>query len=77
MALDHGDIKRLKLTSASLRWLKSEAEKTGYSPQEIARERLHRIAVEEIHAARLLAEGTSDEDISRDSRGRKYDNDDK
>ena len=73
MSHDLDDIKRLKLTKVTLRWLRAEAERTGYSAQEIAREKLHRIAVKEIHAARLLFSETADEDITRDSRGRKYD----
>jgi hypothetical protein len=76
VSLDLDDIKRLKLTKVTLRWLKAEAEKTGFSPQEVAREKLHRLAVAEIHASRLLCDATSGEDISRDSRGRKYDKDD-
>ena len=75
MSHDLEDIKRLKLTSITLRWLKQEAEKTGFSAQEIAREKLHRLAVVEVHASRLLCDATEGEDISRDSRGRKYDKD--
>lgn len=73
MSHDLDDLKRLKITDATRKWLKSESIRTGFTVQEIARERLHRIALREIEAARLLFDSTTDEDIDRDSRGRKYD----
>lgn len=54
MSLDLVDLKRLKVTTHTRAWLQREAIRTGRSQQDIAREALHKLAVEEFDAARLL-----------------------
>ncbi len=54
MSLPLSDLKRLKVTSETRAYLYAEARRLGCSMQEVARSELHRIAVEKIHAARVL-----------------------
>jgi hypothetical protein len=54
MSAELGDLKRLKITAETQAWLQAEAKKTGKSQQEIARDVLHGIALEQIRGARLL-----------------------
>lgn len=55
MAAELGDLKRLKISAETRAWLQAEAHTTGRSQQEIARDVLHAVALEKIHAARVLA----------------------
>ena len=48
------DLKRLKVTSETKAYLYAEARRLGCSMHEVARAELHRIAVEKIHAAKVL-----------------------
>jgi hypothetical protein len=77
MAAELVDLKRLKITGATRAWLQAKARATGKSHQDVARDALHELALQEIHAAKVLvalstAEGLigDDEGHSRDSRGR-------
>jgi hypothetical protein len=52
---DH-DLKRLKITEATRAWLEAEqAKHPELTAQEIVRDRLHAIALKEIHAATVLS----------------------
>jgi hypothetical protein len=55
MSLDLTDLKRLKITAETAAWLRAEAHVTGRSPQEILRDAVHDIALQKIHAAKVLA----------------------
>jgi hypothetical protein len=55
MAAELGDLKRLKISAETRAWLQAEAHTTGRSQQEIARDVLHDVALQKIHAARVLA----------------------
>lgn len=49
-------LKDIKLTEATEDWLEAErAKHPELSPQQIIRERLHSMALKEIHAAKVLA----------------------
>lgn len=71
MSLDLIDLKRLKITAETSAWLESEARITGRTKQEILRDTVHQIAVEKIHAARLLAALAPAEANSGDTGGRR------
>lgn len=78
MSLDHADLKRLKITRETRAWLTAECTRTGESAQEIARNVLHKVALESIDAARLLLALSPDnghsgasEGHGGDSRGRR------
>lgn len=77
MAADLFDLKRLKVTAETRAMLQAKAMRTGKSQQEIARDLLHGIALEELDAARVLyaldpreARGGDAEGHSRDGGGR-------
>lgn len=55
MSLDLADLKRLKITKDTVSWLRGKCAATGRSHQEIARDALHSVAVQEIHEAKILA----------------------
>ena len=71
MSADLADLKRLKITEETQAWLRAEAQSTGRSQQEIARDALHDIALGKIKAARLLAAMAPGEAPSRDGGGRR------
>lgn len=71
MSLDLVDLKRLKITAETAAWLEAEARITGRSKQEILRDEMHRLAVEKIHGARLLAALAPAEANSGDTGGRR------
>jgi hypothetical protein len=78
VSADLRDLKRLKISDQTRAWLTAEAHRTGRSKQEIARDALHEIALEKIHAAKVLMAMVADEapvgdigDHSRDSQGRR------
>lgn len=54
MAADLDDLKRLKVTPETWAWLQGKSHTSGRSKQEIARDALHAIAVQELDAARVL-----------------------
>lgn len=70
MSLDLKDLKRLKITEETKAWLDAESRITGRTQQEILRDAVHEIAVQKIHAARLLAAMAPPEGRAGDSRGR-------
>lgn len=74
MSADLCDFKRLKLTEKTRAWLTSESHRTGRSPQEIARDALHDIALEKIHAAKVLMSLVPDEGRAGDTEGHGRDN---
>lgn len=55
MSIPLCDLKRLQITQETKAWLTAEAHVTGKSEPEIAREALHEIARQKIHAANVLA----------------------
>ena len=55
MSLDLKDLKRLKITAETDAWLTAESRSTGKSKQDVLRDAAHAIALEKIHAARLLS----------------------
>jgi hypothetical protein len=69
MSLDLADLKRLKITEETRAWLSAEAQRTGRSQQEVARDALHEIALSKIKAARLLVALAPDEGRAGDTRG--------
>lgn len=71
MASDLNDLKRLKVTDATKAWLTAKSHTTGRTQQEIAREYLHERAIEEIRAAKILANLAPAEDPDGAKRGRK------
>lgn len=78
MAADLKDLKRLKISRETAAWLDAESHSTGRKKHEIARAALHEIAVEKIHAAKVLVAMSPDEaragdrqDHTRDIGGRR------
>lgn len=71
MSLDLNDLKRLKITAETMAWLEAESRTTGQTKQEILRDAMHTIAVQKIHAAKLLAALAPVEGSSGDTRGQR------
>lgn len=78
MAADLNDLKRLKVTAETAAWLQARAHSSGRSKQEIARDALHSLAVQELDAARVMnaldpreARAGAAEGHSRDIGGRR------
>lgn len=71
MSADLCDLKRLKITAETRAWLHAEAARTGRSQQEIARDALHDLALEKIHAAKVLVALAPAEGRAGDGRGRR------
>lgn len=61
---------RGKITAETYAWLDAESRTTGRPKQEILRDAIHQIALEKIHAAKVLTALAPAEGISRASRGR-------
>lgn len=70
MSLDLCDLKRLKITAETRAWLSAEARRTRRSPQEIAREALHTIALDRIAGAKVLVALVLGKGHFGDARGR-------
>jgi predicted DNA-binding protein len=71
MSLDLVDLKRLKITPETAAWLEAESRTSGRTKQEILREAMHQLAIEKIHAAKVLSALAPAEGISRDGGGRR------
>lgn len=78
MSHDLFDLKRLKVTDTTRRYLSAKAHRTGKSQQEIAREILHEKALAEFEDARFMrafdsseGQGGAVEGSVRDARGRR------
>lgn len=68
MSADLHDLKRLKVSAETRAWLTAEAHRTGRSQHEIARDALHELALEKIHAAKVLLSLSPSEGRTGDGR---------
>lgn len=55
---------RAKLTEETRVWLEYQSRATGRDKQDIVREKLHRVAVAELHAAQDLADYAREQGLS-------------
>lgn len=66
-----GDLKRVKLTEETLAWLEAESKSTGKTRQEILRDTMHELAMQQKRKAKLLLALWPREGHSGDGEGRK------
>lgn len=69
MSKEHFDLKRLKLTKLGKAFIKSRAHATGKTEQEIARNLIHKLALESHREAKVFLALAPSEDLSGDDGG--------